>query len=144
MENHSSPNAIPRRTSSIGVRSSPVKSVLRPMPEDTWLKHTVAEQEVPLTIDTETRESIPTPAGHGRTRFGGSDFGTELIDQETRHWPNDKEKLLMGPYDYMESHPGKDIRAQLIAAFNTWLSVPRDSLNIITKVVGMLHTSSLL
>lgn len=59
-------------------------------------------------------------------------------------WSPEKEKILSGPYDYLFAHPGKDIRAQLIAAFNEWLSVPAESLEIITKVVGMLHTSSLL
>ncbi|KAK4921227.1 geranylgeranyl diphosphate synthase 1, partial [Elasticomyces elasticus] len=44
----------------------------------------------------------------------------------------------------MYGHPGKDIRSQLIAAFNDWLKVPEESLKIITKVVGMLHTASLL
>jgi geranylgeranyl diphosphate synthase type 3 len=42
------------------------------------------------------------------------------------------------------SQPGKGIRAQLISAFNAWLEVPPDGLAIITKVVGMLHTASLL
>lgn len=50
----------------------------------------------------------------------------------------------MGPFDYMFQHPGKDIRTQLIKAFNEWLRVPEESLAIITKVVGMLHTASLL
>ncbi|KAL8867373.1 MAG: hypothetical protein Q9198_008540 [Flavoplaca austrocitrina] len=44
----------------------------------------------------------------------------------------------------MVNHPGKDIRKQLIAAFNAWLQVPPSSLEIITKVIGMLHTASLL
>ena len=50
----------------------------------------------------------------------------------------------MGPYEYLDSHPGKDIRKQLISAFNEWLEVPAESLEVITKVVGMLHTASLL
>lgn len=50
----------------------------------------------------------------------------------------------MGPYEYMFNQPGKDFRKQLITAFNTWLKVPEESLAIITKVVGMLHTASLL
>lgn len=50
----------------------------------------------------------------------------------------------MGPYDYLFAHPGKDIRAALIASFNAFLQVPPESLATITKVVGMLHTSSLL
>ncbi|KAF2432480.1 terpenoid synthase [Tothia fuscella] len=59
-------------------------------------------------------------------------------------WTEAKEKILLGPFDYLYGHPGKDIRAQLIGAFNAWLKVPEESLKIITKVVGMLHTASLL
>lgn len=59
-------------------------------------------------------------------------------------WSGDKEKILLGPYEYLDAHPGKDIRSQLIAAFNEWLEVPPESLEVITKVIGMLHTASLL
>ncbi|KAM4059001.1 polyprenyl synthetase domain-containing protein [Hirsutella rhossiliensis] len=44
----------------------------------------------------------------------------------------------------VDTHPGKDFRRQLIAAFDAWLQVPPASLQIITKVIGMLHESSLL
>ena len=50
----------------------------------------------------------------------------------------------MGPYEYLFNAPGKDIRKQLIEAFNAWLKVPPESLAVITNVVGMLHTASLL
>lgn len=66
------------------------------------------------------------------------------ILQQPAHWSREKEKILLGPYDYMLGHPGKDIRSQLINSFNVWLKVPEHSLAIITRVVGMLHTSSLL
>jgi geranylgeranyl diphosphate synthase type 3 len=59
-------------------------------------------------------------------------------------WSPEKEKVLVGPFEYLDKHPGKDIRKQLIAAFNEWLEVPPESVEIITKVVGMLHTASLL
>lgn len=59
-------------------------------------------------------------------------------------WTEQKESILLSPYTYLFSHPGKDIRAQLIAAFNEWLQVPAPALAIITKVIGMLHTASLL
>ena len=59
-------------------------------------------------------------------------------------WSQEKEKIVLGPFEYLYDHPGKDIRKQLIAAFNAWLKVPEESLVIITKVVGMLHTASLL
>lgn len=71
-------------------------------------------------------------------------IGEELIFQKTASWSQKKEQILMGPYDYMINHRGKNIRSQLIAAFNAWLKVPPESLEIITKVVGMLHTASLL
>ncbi|KAJ3500802.1 hypothetical protein NM208_g17066 [Fusarium decemcellulare] len=61
-----------------------------------------------------------------------------------RTWTAEKEQVVRGPYDYVISHPGKDFRAQLIGAFNAWLDVPQQSLEIITRVVGMLHESSLL
>lgn len=38
----------------------------------------------------------------------------------------------------------KEIRSQLIAAFNVWLQVPADQLDVITRVVGLLHNASLL
>ncbi|ATY66965.1 geranylgeranyl pyrophosphate synthetase [Cordyceps militaris] len=61
-----------------------------------------------------------------------------------RSWTADKERIVRGPFDYVLSHPGKDIRSQLIAAFNEWLQVPPASLAVITRVVGMLHEASLL
>lgn len=64
--------------------------------------------------------------------------------QSKKTWSQEKEKILLGPYEYMLDHPGKDIRKQLIAAFNAWLQVPEESLAIITKVITMLHTASLL
>ena len=59
-------------------------------------------------------------------------------------WSDQKERIVRGPFDYMFGRPGKDIRAELIAAFDMWLEVPEKSLIIITKVVGMLYTASLL
>ncbi|KXL51291.1 hypothetical protein M433DRAFT_60717 [Acidomyces richmondensis BFW] len=70
--------------------------------------------------------------------------GADLIHGHGALWNAEKENILTGPFDYLESHPGKDIRSQLIAAFNVWLRVPRESLDIITKAIGMLHTASLL
>jgi hypothetical protein len=71
-------------------------------------------------------------------------FGDKFIDEKIPTWTAEKERILLGPFDYLYGHPGKDIRSQLIAAFNCWLKVPEESLTIITKVVGMLHTASLL
>jgi len=67
-----------------------------------------------------------------------------IFSQGTTKWPQEKDRILLAPYDYLDGHPGKDIRSLLIGAFNAWLHVPKPSLDIITKVVGMLHTASLL
>ncbi|KAI3211215.1 hypothetical protein CBS147311_851 [Penicillium roqueforti] len=81
----------------------------------------------------------PPKTGHRRNK--SSVDGTKYKDGT---WSSKNDKILMGPYDYVHEHPGKDIRRQLIHAFNAWLQVPPASLAIITKVVTMLHTSSLL
>lgn len=83
----------------------------------------------------------------GRTRSTDQprqDIGENLIFGKAATWSENKDQILMGPFDYMINHPGKDIRSQLIGAFNAWLRVPPESLAIITRVVGMLHTASLL
>lgn len=59
-------------------------------------------------------------------------------------WTEAKEKIVLGPYDYLLAYPGKDIRKQLISAFNHWLKVPEDILTTTSNVVAMLHTASLL
>ena len=70
--------------------------------------------------------------------------GRDLIHGDGFSWSPEKENIVKGPYDYLEAHPGKDVRSQLINAFNLWLQVPEPSLAIINKVIGMLHTASLL
>ena len=42
------------------------------------------------------------------------------------------------------SLPGKNFRTQVLTAFNVWLRIDERSLNIIDRVVGMLHNASLL
>lgn len=86
----------------------------------------------------------PDPPAKQATAGSRGPIGEDLIFQKAATWSHKKEQILMGPYDYMINHRGKNIRSQLIAAFNAWLKVPPESLDIITKVVGMLHTASLL
>ncbi|ORX58711.1 geranylgeranyl pyrophosphate synthase [Hesseltinella vesiculosa] len=54
------------------------------------------------------------------------------------------ENILLEPYQYLLSHPGKDIRSKLISAFQLWLPIPEDTLQTITKVIEMLHNASLM
>ena len=126
-EEFKSPNAIPPRTSSTGLNRNftpPVKSVLRPLSESNWLA-----------------------PPHKRSPSNSASMGSiqeEDYRIERRAWTTEKEKIVLGPYDYLYDKPGKDIRRQMIEAFNDWLKVPEDRLAIINKVIGMLHTASLL
>ncbi|GAA6031897.1 hypothetical protein JCM8097_003325 [Rhodosporidiobolus ruineniae] len=64
--------------------------------------------------------------------------------QSTPSWSTAQEQVLVEPYAYLASIPGKEVRSALIAAFNTWMRCADDDLEIVKKVVGMLHTASLL
>ena len=55
-----------------------------------------------------------------------------------------EEQALLEPFTHIYTVPGKEIRPQMIDAFNGWLKVPQDRLQVISKVVSMLHTASLL
>ncbi|CAF4433981.1 unnamed protein product, partial [Adineta steineri] len=52
--------------------------------------------------------------------------------------------ILLEPYEYIRTIPGKGIRPKLIKAFNFWLHIPDDKLNVIEELVEMLHNASLL
>lgn len=87
----------------------------------------------------EPTADLPIKSKHRRNK--SSIDGTKNRDGS---WSPKNEKIVLGPYDYLQGHPGKDIRRALIEAFNAWLQVPPESLTIITRVVAMLHTASLL
>ncbi|KAJ9090114.1 geranylgeranyl pyrophosphate synthetase [Entomophthora muscae] len=55
-----------------------------------------------------------------------------------------KHALLLEPYDYICSNPGKSFRTKLTEAFNLWLKIPDEKLQVISKIMEMLHNASLL
>ncbi|KAF9234828.1 terpenoid synthase [Melanogaster broomeanus] len=59
-------------------------------------------------------------------------------------WPDSSESVLLEPYKYIASKPGKEVRTLLIKAFNVWLDVPPAQLDVISRVVRMLHSASLM
>lgn len=138
-DNLRSPNAIPPRTSSTGQNALDhvaIKPVLRPVPEGDWISHRKHNSINPSAINPAIQPgSAPDPNKY---------YKNDMAFHGKSSWSAEKENVLLGPYDYLFAHPGKDIRAQLIAAFNERLDVPPESLEVITKVVGMLHTASLL
>ncbi|KAJ4990121.1 Geranylgeranyl pyrophosphate synthase 2 [Stagonosporopsis vannaccii] len=167
-----SPNAIPPRTSSTGQvttghPANPRHSVLRPLSEIDWMSQSKKSKTSHASIDAaantqsrphshsqlhsqsrsdpmsleEVSTSYPTPLS---PPSDAKNLGEDLIYGNGAAWTEEKERILLGPYDYLWGHPGKDIRSQCIAAFNLWLKVPPERLETITRVVGMLHTASLL
>jgi geranylgeranyl diphosphate synthase type 3 len=159
-ENPTSPNAIPERSSSVGipngVHKEPSKSVLKPLPEDSWMASAFKHKSLPpmnagaSPMGDVTNTANGTKRRHSKRASANSNLvsphkpGPSAAHFDPASWSPQKEEIIMGPYDYLFSHPGKDIRTSLITAFNTLLHVPASSLSTITKVVGMLHTSSLL
>ncbi|SCZ90622.1 BZ3500_MvSof-1268-A1-R1_Chr1-3g02107 [Microbotryum saponariae] len=64
--------------------------------------------------------------------------------QSAPTWSDDSERILVEPYTYLASVPGKEVRSALMDAFNAWIQVPAEDLAVVKKLVGMLHTASLL
>ncbi|XP_013861378.1 geranylgeranyl pyrophosphate synthase [Austrofundulus limnaeus] len=54
------------------------------------------------------------------------------------------DRILLEPYKYLLQLPGKQVRTKLSQAFNHWLNVPEDKLQVIIEVTEMLHNASLL
>ncbi|KAJ5963591.1 Phyllocladan-16-alpha-ol synthase [Penicillium vulpinum] len=105
-------------------------------------------QTAPADPETPSIDILDHPQnGHQHTE------STETVSADTkrasspsylREWTDDQEKILLGPFDYLESLPGKNVRSQFMQAFDTWLQVPTEHLDIVKKVISMLHTASLL
>ncbi|KAI9799735.1 MAG: geranylgeranyl pyrophosphate synthetase [Piccolia ochrophora] len=137
LDNLRSPSAIPPRTSSAGtgtLQPQASKPALKSVAEANWIAQ--GKKGHP--------HSGSGGGGGARSHPAPWQMDGEALLQPTSGWSDEKEKILLGPYDYLYGHPGKDIRTLLISAFNAWLKVPRESLEVITKVVAMLHTASLL
>ena len=135
-----SPNAIPPRRSSTGLGTgyvNPTQPVLKPVPESSWIA-----QEAPKHTKQPSLTTAPSKSSSEANTPDSADSVAKHVQGTA--WSAEKERIVLGPFDYMFDHPGKDIRKDLIAAFNAWLKVPEESLAIITRVVGMLHTASLL
>ncbi|KAF9229932.1 isoprenoid synthase domain-containing protein, partial [Melanogaster broomeanus] len=59
-------------------------------------------------------------------------------------WTAEREQVLLEPFTYIASNPGKNIRGRLITAFNYWLNVPKEKLEAIDRVIDMAHNASLM
>ncbi|KAL5018477.1 hypothetical protein ScPMuIL_004199 [Solemya velum] len=55
-----------------------------------------------------------------------------------------RENILLAPFEYICQIRGKEIRSKLAVAFNYWMKIPTEKLQIIGEATQMLHNSSLL
>lgn len=51
---------------------------------------------------------------------------------------------LLEPFTYITQLPGKNFRGKLSRAFNYWLNIPSEKLEVIEEIIKMLHNASLL
>ena len=54
------------------------------------------------------------------------------------------DELLTEPYRYLTQKPGKGVRIRLVTAFNHWLNISQDKMDLISEVIQTLHNASLL
>lgn len=146
---YSPPNpTIPPRTSSTGHRAS-ISLGHTIYPAALRTAAAAGPSNAPADLVQKTRPFAAAPSVFSdmqpTTPPDPARYAHEDLDfTRDKTWSDEKEKVVCGPFDYLFAHPGKDFRTELINAFDAWLEVPPASLEIITRVVGMLHTSSLL
>lgn len=70
----------------------------------------------------------------------------KMVRPETEYVVDDntKESIIMEPYEYLLQNPGKNVRNLLIDAFQLWLQIPEDKLELIKAIISKLHNASLL
>jgi hypothetical protein len=69
----------------------------------------------PPLMRTEEHGNTPVQAQAQSQQTEASQYvGRDLIHGDGFSWSAEKENIVKGPYDYLESHPGKDVRSQLI------------------------------
>ncbi|XP_011876891.1 PREDICTED: geranylgeranyl pyrophosphate synthase-like [Vollenhovia emeryi] len=56
----------------------------------------------------------------------------------------EENEILLEPVRYILQVPGKQVRTNLIKAFNYWLRIPDDKLQTIDNVTTMIHTSTVM
>jgi hypothetical protein len=108
------------------------------------------------TADNEPLKEMSQKSDHGIIPSLESDssstakIGTEPSTTDSSSWTSGNPQCLLNssvlfaPTHYMKSLSSKNVRSQLIEAFNSWLLVSPHVLSTITQVIDDLHNSSLI
>lgn len=59
-------------------------------------------------------------------------------------WSLERENLLMEPYNYLANQPGKKFRNKLINILNNYYNLPTEIILTLSRIIELLHNSSLL
>ncbi|KAM7536681.1 hypothetical protein Aperf_G00000084010 [Anoplocephala perfoliata] len=62
--------------------------------------------------------------------------------EDTREY--DKDDIILAPYNYLTQNSGKRMRTKLIKAFNLWLKIDHEKLELLSDIIETLHNSSLI
>jgi geranylgeranyl diphosphate synthase type 3 len=54
------------------------------------------------------------------------------------------DEKVLEPFRYLCDVPGKNVRGQLVDAFNLWFKIPSEKVKAIKETIGSLHTASLM
>lgn len=69
---------------------------------------------------------------------------TNMNKCESKSGNPEDDRILLHPFDYIRSLPGKGVRSKLAVAFNYWLNVNPEILSKVCDIMEMLHNASLL
>lgn len=103
-------------------------------------------------------QKIPTCPGNHQTSprlqicgFSGNGIekqscsgGVSMNKCESKSGNPGEDRILLQPFDYIRSLPGKGVRSKLAVAFNYWLNVDPQILKKVCDIMEMLHNASLL
>ncbi|CAL8106645.1 unnamed protein product [Orchesella dallaii] len=92
---------------------------------------------------TSPRLQICNFPGNG-TDSQGCSSGVGMTKCESNSGNPDDDRILLHPFDYIRSLPGKGVRSKLAVAFNYWLNVDPKILSKVCDIMEMLHNASLL
>ncbi|VDO03890.1 unnamed protein product [Rodentolepis nana] len=61
------------------------------------------------------------------------------------HTPHfDSDDIILAPFNYLTENSGKGMRTKLIKAFNLWLNIDQDKLDLLSDIIETLHNASLI
>uniref|UniRef100_A0A7S3PN45 Geranylgeranyl pyrophosphate synthase n=1 Tax=Aplanochytrium stocchinoi TaxID=215587 RepID=A0A7S3PN45_9STRA len=85
-------------------------------------------------------QNVPSETNHS----AHLDTLTHQLTSSSQYVVHSQGAECLEPFKYICTLPGKNIRSQLIDAFQLWLKIPVKNISEIKEIVGFLHNASLL